>query len=105
MNERKIISYMGFARKARRLTAGTEACRAGLDKKEIKIIVLAGDVAENTADKWHTLAERAGVPLVVVGTIESLSQATGNFNRGIYGVTDKELAQAISRAAQGEERK
>ena len=95
--ENKVLSYLGFAAKARKLVTGYNTCIYMMEKKKIRLLVLAEDLSENSVKKMVSLAARHNIPYIVYGTKEVLSHRTGNVEAGIFGVTDENLAAAISR--------
>ena len=95
MNRSRIESYLGFARKAGKLVSGYHKCLFMIGKNSVKLIILAEDVSQNTKDKFSYQCKKADIPYVVHGSINSLSQVTGNEGRGVYGLTDTNFAQAI----------
>lgn len=95
MKKNKAETYLGFGRKAGKVVSGYHKCLYMITKKSVKLIILADDVSQNTKDKFFHQCKKAGIPCVSFGTIESLSQVTSNEGRGVYGLTDGGLAQAI----------
>jgi len=94
--ENKVASYMGFAAKARKLVTGYNTCIYMMEKKRIRLLILAEDLAENSVKKMVSAAEKHHVSCKVFGTKEQLSQITGNADKGIYGITDDNFAKVIS---------
>ncbi len=91
----KIHSYLGFARRSRNLISGYNACIYGIEKRKIRLLVLTADLSENTKKKFQAAAESGNVPLRIYGTMEAMEEMTGEVGRGVYGVTDRNLAKAI----------
>lgn len=95
MKRSRTESYLGFARKAGKVVSGYHKCLYMVGKKSVKLIITADDISQNTKDKFSHVCARNNVPFVMFGTIESLSQITGNEGTGVYGITDANFAQAI----------
>lgn len=95
--KKKIDSYLGFAKKSRKLMTGYNTCIFGLRRGQIKLVILAEDLAQNTIDKFQKLTEAAGVPLRIYGTREELSKASGEVDKGVYGVADTGFAAVIQK--------
>ena len=93
----KVLNYMGLAARGRMLVNGYNTCMFMAGKGKIKLIILAEDLAENSMKKMVSLAAMHNIPYIVYGTKEVLSHRTGNVEAGIFGVTDENLAAAISR--------
>lgn len=97
MNSDKVLRYMGLAKRAGHLGVGFNTCEAMMKKKEIKLFVIAEDLSDNSKDKVRSLAKSFGVELLEYSSMEKLSQITGEENSGVFGVKDKNLAEAIKK--------
>lgn len=93
--EKKIASYIGFAKKSRNLLTGYNTCIFAINKKKLKLLILSEDLSENTVKKLTKLATDHGVPFRIYGKTEELSKITGSDHRGIYGITDVNFADVI----------
>lgn len=91
----KIHSYFGFCKRSRNLISGYNSCIYGIERKKICLLILAEDLSINTVDKLKKLAVLHGIPLRIYSTKKNLSMMTGENDRGIFGITDKNLAAAI----------
>ena len=91
----KIHSYLGFSKRSRNLLSGYNSCHFGMERGNVKFMLLATDLAENTTKKCISTAVSQEIPYRYYGTMESLSNMTGEPNRGIYGITDVQLAKVI----------
>ena len=91
----KIHSYLGFAKRSRNLMSGYNSCIYGIERRKIHLLVLTADLSENTKNKFQALAESCNVQFRIYGTMEAMQEMTGEIDRGVYGVTDKNLAKAI----------
>ena len=49
--ENKVLSYLGFAARARKLVTGYNTCLYMMEKKKIRLLLLAEDLSENTKKK------------------------------------------------------
>ena len=94
--ENKVLSYLGFAAKARKLVTGYNTCIYMMEKKKIRLLVLAEDLSENSVKKMVSAAEKHKVPCKIYGAGEQLSRITGNAGKGIFGITDENFAKVIS---------
>ena len=99
MVSNRVKSYLGFARKAGKLSAGYNTCLARM--KDISLLILAEDVSENSMEKLTGAAEKTGTKWIVYGTGEELSAACGMTGRNIFGVEDENLSEAILKAYTG----
>lgn len=91
----KAESYMGFAAKARKLSTGYNTCLFMMEKRRLRLLILAEDLSENSKEKMITAAKQHRVPYRIYGSIEALSHATGTEGKGIFGIADENLANAI----------
>ncbi len=93
---KKIHSYIGFAKRSRNLTAGSNSCEFVCSRRPVYLMILATDLAENTIKKFTSLARGMNIPLRVYGTREELSEMAGEgTDTGVFVITDKNLANAI----------
>ncbi len=95
--ENKVLSYMGFAAKARKLVTGYNTCIYMMEKRKLRLLILTEDLAENSVKKMVSAAGKHKVPYVIFGTKEQLSKITGNVDKGIFGVTDDNFANVIAK--------
>ena len=91
---------LGFAQKAGKIITGDDTCEMFLNKRKIKLLILAGDSSENTKEKFRFLANKHQVPLLEVSTKDELSQAIGKSNRAVIGVTDRKFSDSLLQAAE-----
>ena len=96
MRER-IHSYLGFARKSRNLISGYNTCLYGIQKRKVKLLILAADLSENTLEKFRRLCEAQKMEYRICLTAEQLSMYAGEEGKGIFGVTDQKFADVISK--------
>jgi ribosomal protein L7Ae-like RNA K-turn-binding protein len=91
----KIHSYLGFAKRSRSIFSGYNSCMDGVLRKKVYLLILTKDLTENTTKNLIKLATTYKVPVRVYGTKESVSLMAGENGRGIFGITNKNLAAAI----------
>ena len=94
---KKLHSYLGFAKRSGNLLTGYNTCVSAMSKRKIKLLILAGDISENTLKKMIKEAERYKIPYRVYGEIDELSEITGCEGRGIFGITDENFFNIIAR--------
>jgi ribosomal protein L7Ae-like RNA K-turn-binding protein len=99
---KKVDSYLGFAAKSRNLVSGYHTCLHAIKQKKLKLLILSEDLSENTQKKLSKLSTDNDVPLRVYGKMEELSKVTGSRERGIFGITDVNFADAIVKEIDGE---
>ncbi|MCL1808689.1 MAG: ribosomal L7Ae/L30e/S12e/Gadd45 family protein [Clostridiales bacterium] len=105
---KKIHSYLGFAKRSGNLVSGYNACIRSMSRRKIKLLVLAGDLSENSLSKMTKEAEKWKVPYRVFSCIDEISWMTGQTGVGILGITEKNFSNIIakeideSRSSEGE---
>ncbi len=90
MERSKTASYLGFARRAGKLTLGVQA--AGTVKKGVYLLVADQTVAKNSLKEIGKLQRRFGCPLLFVQDLEGM---TGKSACKLAAVRDEHLAAAI----------
>jgi len=92
----KIFTYVGFAKRARKLKTGTNAIKTV--KNGVYLIIVCKTASENAKKEAKKLAERFYCPLyeTVNFTVEELADKE---NCKITAVLDLELAKAITNSA------
>lgn len=95
----KLLSLLGLARRAGRLEAGFDACRAAAREGRAALLLAAEDISPKTYKNLQYEAERAGIPVarVPAGMVE-LGRACG-VRAGILSVNDRGFARAVEEAA------
>ena len=95
MMREKIHSYLGFARKSRSLVSGYNSCVHEIQRGRVGLILLTEDLKQGTKDTFEELAASKNIPLCYYGTMEKMAEMTGVKGRGVFAITDKNLATAI----------
>lgn len=101
INYQKLYGLMGIATKAGKIAAGTEACCEGVEKKNVKLVLIATDAAERTKKMLKEKCEQFLVPIYEIATIEQLSSAIGKPNKAVIGIKEKGFAEAIIKIING----
>ena len=92
----KMLTYIGFAKKAGKLVAGSNACRFAMKKGRLKLLIIAEDASENTKNKMAGEAGSQGLPYKVYGYSDELSHTAGISGRMVFGITDDNFAKVIT---------
>ena len=58
---RKVISYLGFAKKSGNLLTGVNTCSFAMAKGKVKLMILAEDISENSRKKIMKEIRKYGV--------------------------------------------
>ena len=88
---KKLLCYMGFAARARKLASGYNTCVFTMEKRKVFLLIIAEDLADNSKKKIISAAERTKTKYRVFGKM------TGNEGKGIFALTDKNFADVISK--------
>lgn len=87
------LGLLGIARRAGQVAMGFDAAMRSVTRGQARLLVLARDVGESTADKVRRSAGE--VPVVVLGEKESLGKALGRGETGVVAVTDGGFSRAL----------
>jgi ribosomal protein L7Ae-like RNA K-turn-binding protein len=90
------LRLLGLGVKAGSVVIGTSGVRAGLQRGEIVLVVLAGDSGPRTGEKVVRLAQARGVPLLMGPPAEELGKQIGRAAVQAVGVRDRQLAAGMS---------
>lgn len=98
----KILTLLGFASKAGKLSFGMQKATESINKNKSKLIVMACDVSAKSQKEIIFFAHNKNISTVILRevTIEILSAAVGR-KCGIISVCDNGFADAISKTLGG----
>ena len=66
---KKIESYLGFAARSRNLVTGYNTCIMAMQKRKLKLLILASDLSENSIEKLVKEAEKTGTSYKIYGSV------------------------------------
>lgn len=92
---RKVISYLGFAKKSGNLLSGVNTCTYAMAKGKVKLMILAEDISENSEKKIMKEVRRYNVRHIKYGSSCELSHAAGSSGRSVFALCDKGFAEVI----------
>jgi ribosomal protein L7Ae-like RNA K-turn-binding protein len=95
MNNKKILSYISMAQRARKLISGTDMIIDTIRKDNKGIIIVAEDASKNTKKTLKDKASTYNTKVLEVFTIEELSNAIGKENRVAVYLQDEGFKNAI----------
>lgn len=102
MNESKIISLLGIAKKAGKTVSGTDMTVESIRNKKssVRLILLAADASANTVKRITNTSEYYGIPVIRMGCGKSeLARVTGSTSEiSVIGITDDGFAKAMQKA-------
>lgn len=100
MTERA-LGLLGLAARAGALTVGTAATRAGLQRGDVRLVVLAGDWSPRVDEKVGRLARGIGVPVIEGPEADVLGARIGRGAVQAVGIVDPAFADGIAAADAG----
>lgn len=93
-DEKKILSLLGPAFRARKIVTGDALLKA-IRSRKVECVLLADDASENTKKKYLDKCSYYHIPIFIFADIDSLSKAIGKDNRVCVGISDKGFAVKI----------
>lgn len=91
----QIEALLGFASKSGNIAAGDNATRDKLRKGNVYLIILASDASGELIDHYIFHSKKQQITLICSGTKLELGLAIGKSQRGVIGITDRQLARSI----------
>lgn len=101
-SEQGIYTLLGFAQKAGKLTSGSDAVRLQLAKGGVRLVLLAGDLSENSLESFWKSFERlpkhrrAAVDVWRFGSKQDLGIAAGKPARGVWALADESFCRGLT---------
>lgn len=99
----KIYGLLGLARKAGKISFGTQSCIEAIEKRKAKLVIIAEDCSDRTKKNFEDISNTANVPIRVIGTIENISKCIGQNNKAVIVVRDENFAKEIIQKIDGGE--
>lgn len=96
VSKNKILTLLGFAAKARRLSFGNSAVLWAVKTNKSQLAVISGEISEKSRKEVQYHAEKNNIKTIVLKGIDikTVSDAVGK-NCGIISVNDSGFADAI----------
>ncbi len=93
----KVLTLLGFASKAGKLSFGSAKATENIKTKKAKLIIISNDISQKSKKEIVFWAEKSGVPFLILSdtATNTLSNAVGR-NCGILSVNDNSFASAIT---------
>ena len=95
--DNKILTLLGFASKAGKLSFGFNASTESLKSKKSRLIIIGADISSKTKKEIHFVADKGAIQIIELENINqtTLSNAVGR-SCGIVSVNDSSFASAIA---------
>ena len=103
MVNNKVCGLLGLATRAGKTVFGTEACVQAIEKRKIKLLIIATDAAERTKMNFKNICSKAKVPIVEILSLDELSKSIGKSNKAVVGIKDTNFSSEIMKIINGGE--
>lgn len=103
MKQNKALRLLGLAKKAGKVSFGTESSIETIKMKKAKLVIVAEDASQRTKRNFQMICERENVEIRFFGTIESISQSIGQVNKAVIVIKDKNFSNEIVKIIDGGE--
>lgn len=95
--EKKLLSLLGFAARARALVCGTDQCRDEIRRGKLHLVIVAASASDNTKKRIADACRYYGCDMVVapVDSLELSNRIGKSANIAVVGVTDVNFINGI----------
>ena len=93
----RLLSLLGIAQKAGKIESGGFLCEKAVKSRRARIVILAEDAQKNTVSMISNKCNYYKIPYSFYGTKEALGHAIGKGERSCVAVTDRGLADGITK--------
>lgn len=101
MINNKILGLIGLAMKAGKVSFGADSVEQDIQKKKVKLVIIAEDSSERTKLKFYNICDKFNIPIMIYSNIEELSKSIGKSNKAIVGIKDINFANSIKEKYNG----
>mgnify|MGYP002748643039 FL=1 len=103
MIDNKIYGLLGLARRAGKISFGTESAKDTIEKHKAKLVIVAKDCSDRTKKNFELACKNDDIPVRVFGTIEDLSKSIGQNNKAVIVIKDENFAKELLKKIDGGE--
>mgnify|MGYP005787021047 CR=1 FL=1 len=103
IESKKLCGLLGLATRAGKTVFGTEACIQAIERKKIKLIIIATDAAERTKMNFNNICTNNDIPISEALTAEEMSKAIGQNNKVVIGIKDNNFSKEMIKIINGGE--
>lgn len=93
----KLYGYIGLAKKAGLLSAGTDSVITSVRAKKSRIVIVAEDASQATKKKITDKCSFYGAEYKIFGTAEQIGNAVGKGLTACVSVNDDNFASAVKK--------
>ena len=97
MNNDKVLSLLGLAKKAGKLKGGEYCVETEVKKGRAKLVIVAEDASDNTKKSYTDMCSFKKVPLIFYGNKETIGKCIGCEERAAVVLTDEGFANAVNK--------
>lgn len=105
MNNDKILSLLGLAKKAGKLKSGEYCVEEEVKKRKAKLVIVACDASDNTKKSYSDMCSYKNVPIIFYADKDSLGKCIGCEERAAVVLTDEGFANAVNKEISVREKK
>ena len=103
MINNRVCGLLGLATRAGKTVFGTEACMQAIEKKKIKLLIIATDAAERTKMNFKNICSKSNVPIIEYLSSDELSKSIGQNNKAVVGIKDTNFSNETIKIINGGE--
>lgn len=103
MVNNRVLGLLGLCTKAGEISFGTDACIDLIQRKKVKLIIVAEDASDRTRRNFKFLCNDNNIRVVCFGTIAEISKAIGKRNKAVIGIKNDGLSNEIYKIINGGE--
>ena len=92
----RIEGLVGIARKAGAIISGTSQLQSSFNRQELSYLLVAGDAAENSAEKMIRMAEQENVTWNHFSDQQGLGKLAGRASLNCIGIKEKQFADLLA---------
>lgn len=97
MNQNKVLSLIGLAKRSRNLVSGEFMTEKVVKEGSAALVIVADDASKNTKKKFRNMCIFYEVPMVEYGTKDELGHAMGQEFRASLAILDPGFAKSIAK--------
>ena len=105
MNNDKVLSLLGLAKKAGKLKSGEYCVETEVKKGRARLVIVAEDASDNTKKSYTDMCLFKKVPIVFYENKDNLGRATGSEERAAIVILDDGFANAVNKEISLREKK
>ena len=103
MINNRVCGLLGLATRAGKTVLGREACMQAIEKKKIKLLIIATDAADRTKMNFKNICSKSNVPIIEYLSSDELSKSIGQNNKAVVGIKDTNFSNEIIKIINGGE--